>query len=97
MALNDNKKVQIVNTFISNIASDLKIAESANCNAIPEDPFKDPFIKSIVKYRNHTSMLNMAEVCNRQQESLFPFSDANTEQMLKKNCKFRLDKNKSTY
>ena len=47
---------QILNTFFSNIASNLKIVEYANCDPI-SDSINDPVIKSIVKYRNHPSIL----------------------------------------
>ena len=47
---------QILNTFFSNIVSNLKIAEYANCDPI-SDNINDPVIKSTVKYRNHPSIL----------------------------------------
>ena len=51
----DINTAQILNTFFSNIVSNLKIAEYANCDSI-SDNINDPVIKSIVKYRNHTSI-----------------------------------------
>ena len=41
-----------MNTFFSNIASNLKIAEYASYKPI-SDNINDPVIKSIVKYCNH--------------------------------------------
>ena len=47
--------VQFLNTFFSNIVSNLKITEYGNCYTI-SDKIKDPVIKSIVKYRKHPSI-----------------------------------------
>ena len=49
---------QILNTFFSNIVSNFKIAEYANCNLI-SDNINDSVINSIVKYRNHPSILKI--------------------------------------
>ena len=68
----DINTAQILNTFFSNIVSNLKIAEYANCDPI-SDNINDPVIKSIAKYRNHASILKIGEVCNRKQCSFFPF------------------------
>ena len=69
----DSNTGQILNTFFSNIVSNLKIAEYADCDPI-SDNINDPVIKSIVKYRNHPSILNIGEVCNRKQCSFFLFA-----------------------
>ena len=61
----------ILNTFFSNIVSNLKIAEYANCEPV-SDNINDPVIKSIVKYRNHPCILKI-EVSNRKQYSRFKF------------------------
>ena len=68
----DINTAQILNTSFSNIVSNLKIAEYATCDTI-SDNINDPVIKSIVKYRNHPSILKIGEVCNRKQCSFFPF------------------------
>ena len=73
---------QILGTFFSNIVSNLKIAEYANCDPIL-DNINDPVIKFIVKYRNHPSIHNIGEVCNRKQCSFFSFSHLDKEQILK--------------
>ena len=56
---------QILNTFFSNIASNIKIEEYVNCDRI-SDNINDPVIKSSVKYRNHRSILKIGEVCSRK-------------------------------
>ena len=66
----DINTAQILNTSFSNIVSNLKIAEYANCDPI-SDNINDPVIKSTVKYRNHSSILKIGEVCNRKQCYLF--------------------------
>ena len=62
----DINTAQILNTFFSNMVNNLKIAKYANCDPISEN-INDPVIKSIIKYRNHPSMLKIGEVCNRKQ------------------------------
>ena len=46
----DSNTAQILNTFFSNIVSNLKIAKYANCHPV-SDNINDPVIKSIVKYQ----------------------------------------------
>ena len=78
----DINTAQILNNFFSNIVSNHKIAEYANCDPI-SDNINDPVVKSIVKYRNHPSILKIGEVCNKKQCSLFSFSHVDKEQILK--------------
>ena len=52
----DINTAQILNTFFSNIVSNLKIAEYVNCDPI-SDNINDPVIKFFVKYCNHPSIL----------------------------------------
>ena len=66
----DINTAQILNTFFSNIVSNLKIAEYANCDPI-SDKINNPVIESIGKYRNHTSMLKKRR--SMHQESVFSF------------------------
>ena len=77
----DINTAQILNTVFSNIVSNLKIAEYANCDSI-SDNINDPVIKSIVKYRNHPSILKIGEVCNRKKCSFFSFWHADEEEIL---------------
>ena len=63
------------------MVNNLKIAKYANCDPI-SDNINDPVIKSIIKYRNHPSILKIGEVCNSKQWSVFFFSH-DKEQILK--------------
>ena len=92
---NDNV-VKILNTHFSNIIyyivyffiilyhilSNLEIVEYGNSDPI-SDNINNPVIKSIVKYRNHPSILKVGEVCNKQQESHFSFTHVDKGQTLK--------------
>ena len=68
----DINTAQILNTFFSNSVSNLKIAENANCNPI-SDKINNPVIKSIGKYRNHTSMLKKGKYAPGISVLFFPF------------------------
>ena len=78
----DINTAQILNTSFSNIVSNLKIAEYANCDPI-SDNINDPVIKSIAKCRNHPSILRIGELCNKKQCSLSSFSNVDKEEILK--------------
>ena len=78
----DLTAAQILNTFFSNIVSNIEIAEYVNCDPV-SDNINDPVIKSSVKYRSHPSILKIGEVCNRKQYSLFSFSHVDKEEILK--------------
>ena len=78
----DVNTAQILDTFFSNIVSNLKIAEYANCHPI-SDSINNPVIKFIVKYRSHPSILKIGEVCNRKQRYLFSFSHVDKEEILR--------------
>ena len=78
----DINTAQILNTFFSNIVSNLKIAEYANYDPI-SDNINDPVFKPIVRYRNHPSIFNIGDVCNRKQCSLFSFSHVDKKEILK--------------
>ena len=78
----DINTAQILNTFFSNIISNLKIIEYVNCDPI-SDNINDLVIKSSVKYCNHPSILKIGKVCNRKQCSLFSFSHVDKEEISK--------------
>ena len=78
----DINTAKILNTFFSNIVSNLKTAEYANCDRISDDT-NDQIIKSIVKYHNHPSILKIGEVCNMGQCFLFSFLHVDKEEILK--------------
>ena len=78
----DINTAQILNTFFSNIISNLKIIEYVNCDPI-SDNINDLVIKSSVKYCNHPSILKIGKVCNRKQCSPFSFSHVDKEEISK--------------
>ena len=66
---NDSDTARVSNTFLSNIVINLKIP--------------DPVLKSIVRYRNHPSILKIGEVCHGNNAINFPFSTVQRKQILK--------------
>ena len=75
--------VQTLKKFFSNIVSNLKISFPFRTANLFTENINEVVIKSIVKYRNHTSLPKIREVCNRRQQSLFFFSHVDKEQVLK--------------
>ena len=61
----------VLNTFFSIIINNLKIPEHADNGPIASNK-SDPILKIIVRYRNHPSILTIAEVCEESQ--IFSFS-----------------------
>ena len=59
--MGDDNTVEILSNFFSNIVSNLKIEGYSNCDPLANN-IKDPVLKCIVKYRNHPSILAIAEV-----------------------------------
>ena len=53
---NDSDTACALNTFFSNIVSDLEIPKYAKCDP-PSEVISDPVLKSMVKYRNHLTYL----------------------------------------
>ena len=72
MALIDNEEIiigghntaKVLNTFFSNIASNLNIAEYSNCEPLANN-ISDTILKCVVIYRNHRSILAIGEVCKK--------------------------------
>ena len=60
---NDSDTARVLNTFFSNIVSNLKIPEYTKCDPVSEF-ISDSVLKSIAKYRNHPSILKIGEVCH---------------------------------
>ena len=58
---NDSDTARVLNTSFSNIVSNLKIPGYPKCDRISEF-ISDSVLKSIVKYRNHPSILKIGEV-----------------------------------
>ena len=66
----DNDTARVLNTFFSNVVSDLKIPEYSNCDALAEN-IQEPVLKAIVKYRNHPSILTTGKLCKRNPQFSF--------------------------
>ena len=60
---NDSDTVHVLNTFFSNILSNLIIPEYTKCDSLSEF-ISDPFLKSLIKYSNHSTILKIGEVCH---------------------------------
>ena len=70
---NNGDTARVLNTFFSNIVSNLKIPEYTKCDPISEIN-SDSVLKSIMKYRNHPSILKIGEVCHGSNAIIFSFS-----------------------
>ena len=72
MTLIDNGEVvpteqdtaHVLNTFFSNIVTNLKIPEYADYDPTANN-ISDPILKIIVRYRNHPTILTIGEVCKK--------------------------------
>ena len=69
----DDNTDRVLNTFFSNIVSDLNYnynnTDYNNYDLMVEN-IQEPVLKAIVKYRNHPSILTLGEVC-KQNHSIF--------------------------
>ena len=63
----------VLNTFFSNIVTNLKIPEYADYDPIANN-ISDPILKVIIRYRNHPNILNIEEVCKKSHKFSFSFS-----------------------
>ena len=79
----DSDVAQTLNSFFSNIVTNLKISAYADSNSNLEN-VTDPIIKLILKYRDHPSMLTIGEVCKEKSDSPFLFTGIEKEEKLKK-------------
>ena len=81
------KKVmwQTLNSFFSNIVTNLKIPEYKDYDISFNEDVSDPIIKLILKYRNHPSILTIGEVCKNKlnQQPLFSFSKVTKNEIVK--------------
>ena len=62
VVLTEHDTVHALNTFFSNIVTNLKIPEYADYDSIANN-LSHPILKIIVRYRDHPSILNIGEVC----------------------------------
>ena len=78
----DRDVAQTLNSFFSNIATNLKIPAYADSNSNLEN-ISNPIIKLILKYRDHPSILTVGEVYKEKSDSPFLFTGIHNEEILK--------------
>ena len=71
----------VLNTFFSNIVTNLKIPEYADYDPIANN-ISDSILKVIVRYRNHPSILTIEEVCKKSHKFSFSFSQVGKKDIL---------------
>ena len=64
--------VNDLNTFFSNVVTNLNIPEYADSDPIANN-MSDPILKVIVRYRNHPSILTIGEVFKKPHKLSFSF------------------------
>ena len=72
--IGDNNTAEVLNTFFSSIVSNLKIDGYSNSDPLANN-IRDPVLKCIVKYRNHSSILAIGELYNKNRELPFFFKN----------------------
>ena len=77
VVVTEQDAANVLNTFFSNIVTNLKIPEYflkyADYDPIVNN-ISDPILKVIVRYRNHPSILTIGEVCKKLHKFSFLFS-----------------------
>ena len=79
--MDDDNTAEDLNTFFSNIVSNLKIEGYSNCNPLANN-IRDPVLKCIVKYRNHPNILATGKVYNKNRRLPFSFSKIQRDKIL---------------
>ena len=79
--MGDENTAEVLNTFLSNIISKIKIEGYSNCDPLANN-IRDPILQCIVKYRNHPSILATGEVYNKNQRPPFSFSKIQGKEIL---------------
>ena len=79
--MGDYNTAKVLNTFFSNIVSNLNIAEYSDYEPLASN-ISDPILKCVVKYRNRPSILAIGEVCKKHPRLSFSFSKINGEEIL---------------
>ena len=79
--MGDDNTAEVLNTFFSNIVSNLKIEGYSNCDPLANN-IRDPVLKCIVKYRNHPSILAIGDVYNKNRRPPFSFSKIKRDEIL---------------
>ena len=77
----DGNTAEVLNSFFSNIVSNLKTEGYSNCDPLANN-IRDPVLKCIVKYRTHPSILAIGEVYNKNRRLTFSFSKIKREAIL---------------
>ena len=80
--MEDSDVAQTFNSFFSNIVTNPKIPAYVDSNSSLEN-VADPIIKSILKYRDHPSILAIGEVWKEKSDSPFLFTGTDKEEILK--------------
>ena len=89
--MGDYNTAKVLNTFFSNIVSNLNIAAYSNCEPLASN-ISDPILKCVVKYRNHPSILAIGEVCKKHPTLQFSISKVNRGEILGKILKSETSK-----
>ena len=89
--MGDYNAAKVLNTFFSDIVSNLNIAEYSNCEPLANN-ISDPVLKCLVKYRNHPIILAIGEVCKKHPRLQFSFSKINREKILSEILKLETSK-----
>ena len=84
--MGDYNTAKVLNTFFSNIVSKLKIPQNIQTETLANN-ISDPVLKCVVKYKNHSSILTVGEVCNKHLRLPFSFSKINREEILRESLK----------
>ena len=89
--IGDYNTAKVLNTFFSNIVSNINIAEYSNCKPLANN-ISDPVLKCVVKYRNHPSILAIGEVFNKHPRLSISFSKINRGEILREILKLETSK-----
>ena len=79
--MGDRNTAEVLNSFFSNIVSNLKTEGYSNCDPLANN-IRDPVLKCTVKYRTHPSILAIGEVYNKNRRLPFSFSKIKREAIL---------------
>ena len=81
----ESNVAQTLNSFFSNIVTNLKIPEYKDYDISFNENVSDPIIKLILKYKKHPSILTIGEVCKNKlnKQPLFSFSKVTKNEIVK--------------
>ena len=71
----------VLNTFSSNIVTNLKIPEYVDYDPIANN-ISIPILKAILRYRNHPSIITIGEVCKKTHKFSFSFSQVGKKEYI---------------